>query len=290
MVTKRIASLVGLSRPYNTISGALLFLIGFFLTPGRHILTIDCFVALMVICLGFTYATIQNDLIDVEIDAINSPEKSLVNGAIKAKEASLLAQLLLVLMLALSLYHAPRHILQVMSMLVLIWSYNMPPLLFSRKPIASIIILSLLYAVFPLVYGFLISDSARFPTVYIVLIVFWFLIRISVAVLKDFKDEVGDKKYGKRTFFLTYGYAKTIWLSTVSYLLGGIGILGILTHYRQVGWLMFLPLVLFLYTIWLRVGLWKATDSKELARRFHQIFFAQHQSDLTFLLCLLLLK
>lgn len=287
-MTDKIKRLVELCRPYNTLSGVLLFTIGFYLERG-HVLNSDYYLGALVIILGFTFATVQNDIEDRQIDVVNSPEKPLVSGDITIEEARTLMYVTALLLLCLSLYHVPLHVLPVLSLFFFIWVYNKPPFQLSHHPLGSILLLAFLYSAFPLVYsnilvGGKISEKLLVP------IGLWILVRVSVAILKDFKDLAGDRAFNKRTFYLTFGYLKTVWISLICFTIGGVGILLLLGNLRDWGWLLIVPALLFLRNWFLRIKMLKIQNPKKLADLFSKIFLGQNQFDLAFLLCLLLLK
>lgn len=271
------------------LSGVLIFNIGFFLVGGIHSIGIDYIIGILVILLGFAYATIQNDIEDLAIDKVNSPSKALASGKLSIEEASAFNNIILVGLLALSLYHFPHHLIFVL-MLGLIWLYNKPPFFLSRRPIASIVVLALAYSTVPLLYGYYLNFGLALNSDLLYLVLLWFLVRISIAILKDYKDARGDKAYNKRTFYLTYGHRYTALVSIICFSVGCVGILFLLFLLRTPHWLFILPALFLIRNFYLRLQLFRTMNNKKLTDIFHQIFFGQNQFDFAFLLCLLLLK
>lgn len=270
--------------------GILLFNIGFFFINNQHKFSADYFIGTLIIILGFIFATIQNDIEDLEIDKINSPDKAIASGRLNVKEISDLSIAILAILLGLSLYHFPNHLFFVIPMLGMIWFYNKRPLVLSRRPISSIMTLALIYSVFPLIYGYYLNNGLKNDNYFLFLIAFWFLVRISVAILKDYKDVKGDKIYNKKTFYLVFGNKYTIWVSVLFFCFGSFGVLFILFATKDPNWLFVLPILFVLRNFSLRLKLFKTQDTKKLSNIFPPIFFGQNQFDLAFLLCLIFLK
>jgi len=270
------------------MSGVLLFNIGFFLATDK--INANYFVGVAVIILAFAYATLQNDVEDIAIDRINAPNSIIASGKLSFEEVSNFNTVLLLGLLVLSLYNFPRHLIPVLFTIIIIWLYNKPPLLLSRKPISSIIILALMYSTVPLYYGYYSSGAMVVNHYLFLLILAWFFVRISVSILKDYKDAHGDKIYNKRTFYLTFGGRMTALGSMICGLLGYLGILTAIFLITRSFWPFILLTPLMLWTLYLRLTLFSTKDVKILSRTFRRIFFGQNPLDLIFLLCLILLK
>jgi len=284
----KVQSFVEAIRPYNMMSGVLLFNIGFFLATYK--INMDYFVGIAVIILAFAYATLQNDIEDVAIDRINAPNSVIASGKLNFEEVLNFNTVLLVGLLVLSLYDFPRHVIPVLLTIIIVWSYNKPPLLLSRKPIGSIVILALMYSTIPLYYGYY-SGWGQIANYYLFyLILAWFFVRISISILKDYKDARGDKIYNKKTFYLTFGDHATALVSMICGLIGYLGILVSAFLITKSFWPLILLAPLILWTLYLRFTLFSTKDVKILSRTFHKIFFGQNPLDLLFLLCLILLK
>jgi len=287
-VINKVQSFVEAIRPYNMMSGVLLFNIGFFLATYK--INMDYFVGIAVIILAFAYATLQNDIEDVAIDRINAPNSIIASEKLNFEEVSNFNTVLLIGLLILSLYDFPRHLIPVLLIIIIIWSYNKPPLLLSRKPISSIVVLALMYSTIPLYYGYYLEGGLVTNHYLFYLIIAWFFVRISISILKDYKDARGDKIYNKKTFYLTFGDRATALVSIICGLIGYLGILIITFLITKSFWLLILLIPLTLWTLYLRFTLFSTEDVKILSQTFHRIFFGQNPLDLIFLICLILLK
>lgn len=270
------------------MSGVLLFNIGFFLATDK--INAEYFVGTAVIILAFAYATLQNDVEDVAIDKINAPNSIIASGKLNFEEVLNFNTVLLVGLLVLSLYDFPRHLIPVLLTIFVIWSYNKPPLLLSRKPISSIVILALMYSTIPLYYGYYSGWGMLANHYLFYLILAWFFVRISISILKDYKDAHGDKIYNKKTFYLMFGDQTTALVSMICGLIGYLGILVSAFLITKSFWSLVFLTPLMLWTLYLRFTLFSTKDVKILSQTFHKIFFGQNPLDLLFLLCLILLK
>lgn len=268
------------------VSGALLVTIGFVLGGAQA--SMDYLVALLVILLAFAYATVQNDLEDRAIDRVNMPQRPIASGALTLSQASVAEAILLGGLLMLSLYNYPRHLVPVLGILGLIWAYNKPPLQLSRTPFGSLAVLALLYAPIPLAYGYALAQNPTINRRLIGLLISWFLLRWSIAILKDYKDARGDGQFGKQTFYLVFGGRATALVSLGCAVLGFISILATISAIVLPLWPVVFLIILAGWLVYRRFGLLYETDERVLTNIFHTIFFRQNLFDLGVLLWLLL--
>lgn len=283
-----IQSFVEIVRPESVPSRVLLFSVGFFLV--NYQINTDYFIGLMVIILALAYAAVQNDIEDIAIDRINTPTKALAGNKISLREATIFSDLLLICLLVFSLYNFPHHLFFGLIILFFIWAYNKSPLLFSHRPVASIVVLALMYAVFPLSYGYYLGQSFTMNYYLIVLLISVFLVRVSITILKDFKDALGDRNHGKNTFILVYGTRITAIVSLTAACLGYTGVI-FTVFLLSKSWL--IPILLIpiaLWTILIRLHLFRTNNRQTLTKIFYQTFFKQNLFNLTVLLCLVLLR
>ena len=290
VVNSKIRDFVEIIRPYNMLSRVLIFSIGFFWINNNNGIWGDYFIGILVLILGFAFATIQNDIEDLPIDRINSPDKALASGRLHLQEAINFNYIILISLLALSLYHFPHHIVPVLIMLSVSWLYNKPPFILSRKPFMALIILGLMYSTVPLLYGYYLRNGEYFGVSFLYLIICWFFLRVSIVLLKDFKDSKGDREYGKKSFYSSFGTARTIWVSMIFFCLSSVGIMSILFYSKKLGILAILPALFILKDFYVRSKLFRAPSTKELTGLFYKIYLGQNQFDVTFLLCLIFLK
>jgi len=282
----KIQSFVELTRPYNASAVFLTFSIGyFFYYPFR--VENNFIVGAIVLLLLHSVVTVQNDIEDFEIDKINDRSKPLQSGRITLKEARKLQCGLIIVSLIFSLLNIPIHIIFVLLMLLLAWVYNKPPLLLSRKPISSLTILGIAYGVAPLLYGYVLSGKP-FQWQFALALLLWFLLRLSISVMKDYKDSKGDKAFNKHTFYLTFGSNTTAWLSILLSVTAYIGILSLSFYLRAINWLFLIPVATVIRNIFIRIKLPVVKGEKEANKIFHKAFFGQNQFEAIYLLWLII--
>lgn len=282
----KIHSFVELTRPYNATATLLTFSIGYFLFyPFK--LDLNFIIGVIVLLLWHSAATIQNDIQDFEIDKINDPSKPLQSGRITLKEAKKLQYGLIIGALIFALLNFPIPIIFVLLMLFLAWAYNNPPLLLSRKPISSLVILGIAYGAAPLLYGYALSGKT-FQWHFISAVLLWFILRISISIMKDYKDVKGDKVFNKRTFYLEFGDKPIIWLSFLMPVFSYIGIILLSSGIRSINFGFIIIIAIAFRNIYIRSELFSKHTDKEANKIFHKAFFGQNQFEAVYLAWLIL--
>lgn len=120
------------------------------------------------------------------------------------------------------------------------WLYNAKPFQASHRPVASIIVLYLSYGLVPVLIG---AAFGTFSMFVLVVAGLWGLSRVSLSLLKDYKDAHADAKVGKKTFLLVYGSRRTAHASIVFAGVGMVGLLVALATYEPSYSLVFLLIV-----------------------------------------------
>lgn len=281
----KIRSFVELTRPYNATTLLLAFSIGYFFLSnnriGNHFLLGN-----ILILLVHSVATIQNDIADFEIDKINVPLKPLQNNRITLNEARKLQYILAACAISLSLILLPIHFIFVVSMLLVSWVYNKQPFLLSRQPVSSLIILGLAYSLAPMLYGFILNGNT-IEQPFILTLISWFVLRISISVMKDYRDKKGDKLFHKMTFYIIFGKNITTWLSVIFALFGYLGILLISVYIRKVNLFLLIPTALAIKNIFVRFKLLSINEDNKANKIFHKAFFGQNQFEAIYLIWLI---
>jgi 4-hydroxybenzoate polyprenyltransferase len=280
-----------LSRPYNSIAAILSFTIGYYfyypqVSSGK--VWIDFLLGTIVVVLLHSDYTMQNDLYDIEIDKFNKRTTPLINGTIKPVT---LYRVIVYTVLA-ALFIASFSDNKIYGLcFVMFYSafaiiYNGPPFLGSRRP-SSILLLGFIYSTIPLWYGVTIGGNSITKAVLVVSLLH-LLIRMSISILKDFKDTKGDRHYNKRTFFVTYGRNLTVNISVALALVGYLLIIYSLYKIKNPGTIVLTVLVITaLINLVNRFRLIGQNSEKGLARIFQKSFLYQHLFDGAILLCLL---
>jgi len=288
-----IRAYVQLTRPENAAGSVITYCIGYFLLPGV-VLRVGFFVGLFIILALHSLATVQNDMADFEIDRANNRHSPLQDHRISLQQARVFVKLLALASLVAAVLSPQRgiHLLAVAVLLLLAWLYNLPPVRASRRPILSMVVLGLCFGAAPLLYGYVL-DYGKISSYILILAFFWILIRVSTAIMKDYKDVKGDKIFNKNTFYVRYGAKTTarvsIWLALVSY----IGVLVALltkTEGRHAIFVFMLLVagLLAIRNIVLRLQLTKTKSDKQLNTIFHKSVFAHNQFEIVVFLCLIL--
>lgn len=288
---KRILGYVRLTRPQNALAAALTYSVGYFFNSTSS-LSISFITGLIIILLLHSMATVDNDIQDLEIDLANKRRSALQNKSISVQNAKLFVQTLGLTALLIALLFPPRLIntIVVFVFLFFTWLYNMPPYLASRRPISSILILGLCYGQLPIVYGFVLA-SGGFDKFFIVFAILWFFVRVSISIMKDYKDSEGDKLFNKQTFYLHFGGKVT---AIVSLAFSSIAYLGIVTLLfiskgtsTSFGITLILSGLLALRNIKQRIEVLRVKDEKKLTNIFSKSFIYHNQFEAAVLLCLI---
>lgn len=211
-----IRAYIELARPSNVLLPALAVVAGFLFTGAE--LNADLWIGLVAFFLLHSAVTIWNDIEDRAIDKLNNVDTILTRSAKAIPQARKVVVLLVVATLVCGVFLPPSAITWLVVFLVLAWAYNARPLILSRRPISSIVVLGLCYAFVPILLGASLGLGVSSEVVW--LAVFWALGRASLSILKDYKDAVGDAKSNKRTFLLVYGNRR---VRLVSLILGIVG-------------------------------------------------------------------
>lgn len=277
---------VELLRPYNIPILLFSFSMGYFFLGNLRFHT-DFFWGILIIILAHSFATVQNDIQDFEIDSINSPKSPLQQKIISLSEAKRLQIFLGLFLILVGLVKPIPHILFGSFALIISWVYNNTPFQLSRKPIWSIVTLGVTNTILPMAYGFSLNNDKVNP-IFLTALVLWFFIRISISVLKDYKDTIGDKKLGKKTFYLVFGNKVTSLVSIICSFFAYIGIFWISLIIRPLNWILLLPLVLAIYTSLTRIKLLSAKNEVEANKIFFKVFSGENQFEALYLLWLVI--
>jgi len=218
-----------LSRPANALLPLLLLTAGFYAALGGFEQpSLDFYNLCISAFLLHAAFTVFNDVADRTIDADNNVRTIITLGT-KTQRLRIAwgAAVLLVAAILIVATLPPAVTIVVLCMTVVAFGYNQRPLQFSRRPLASIISLGLLYGFLPFFAGYFVV-SPQVPYEWVAFASLWMVGRISLSLLKDFKDEDGDARHGKQTFLLRYGHGATLHLSTWLCAISYVGITAIL--------------------------------------------------------------
>ncbi len=220
---KRVVRLVVmLSRPpvlvVLMLFAALGLAVGGKVDGGHPLLT----TVLFIVVGWFIHATSFNDLADEQIDRVNLKDalgRPLVSG-----DATRAELLLLGLGAGGSALFAAWMVNRLVGIVVtagllLNVAYSFKPVRLSDRGLLAVILLPLGYVVLPFLVGlFSVRPTIGHDGIFILAgLYISFMGRI---VLKDFRDQTGDRMFGKRTFLIRKGRADTCMFSAACWIVG----------------------------------------------------------------------
>lgn len=218
-------------------------------------------------------AMIWNDIEDRKVDADNGrPELAKSSTALLQRLKMYVLILVGVSLLLAWLVNTTVFIFAVAT-LGIIWVYNSKPFQVSRRPILSIIVLSGAGAFLPYLFGLSLGSIEIYA---LAAGIFWWSGRISLSVLKDYKDARGDARHHKKTFLLCYGVHKVALVSVISLLIGYLGFITIVYPVGNTIWILPVLIVALGIFTYMRRALF---NSKATYAQFDNVFrkIAQYQ-------------
>lgn len=273
-VVVRLMDIVGLTRPTNAIQPLLFVVIGF-VFQGGGLTDLRLYGALLGMLLVHGAVTMWNDVEDIEIDRRNNVSSPLTTGrlSIPTTWKWVAGQFFVAALLCLVLPWEAATLLMVCAALG--WAYNASPLRLSRRPIASIVILAFSYGIFPLLVG---AGLIGWTLEGLLLSLAWGVSRVSLSLLKDYKDAIGDAQSDKRTFLLVFGHRTVRLWSVALALLSNMAVIAIMAnHVHDWALLSYGGLVILLgaaVAVW-RLRLFMFDTYGQLNDVFHQSLWLQ---------------
>lgn len=219
-----IQSIIKMTRPKNIAIAIITLIVGYVLLgfPHSYFLPDDCnsdldwigwsIVIIQAFAFAFAigFANIQNDILDLESDKINRPERPLVTGEVSVKAARITWITLFVLMILCGINSFPLVLFFPLLGLLLIaynkWLKHIP--LLKNMTVAFLCTTPLLLALLHFLKYSRIPNPEEYIWAVIPAIPFAFLLTTAREIYKDLEDETGDLKAGIMTFPLIAG-AKT---------------------------------------------------------------------------------
>jgi 4-hydroxybenzoate polyprenyltransferase len=184
---------------------------------------------LFIVGCWFINGTVLNDLADEKIDRINLTNargRPLVSGEVARAQLLTLGLVAGGLALTAAWIVNWRVGIVVTLGLALNVSYSLTPLRLSDRGLLAVILLPLGYVALPFLVGVFTVQSTLSPNGLVILVGLYitFMGRI---VLKDFRDEVGDRLFGKRTFLIRRGRADTCMFSAFCWVAGSAALIAV---------------------------------------------------------------
>ena len=196
----KLSSIVTLIRPVNSIMIGFAVIVGVaVVAPSKVISQTSAFGFLT----GFFvsgYSMVINDVYDVEIDRVNSPNRPIPSGAVTMKEAAVLASLFVLAGLASSLFIGVLNLAIVGFFALLAWGYSYWG---KKKGLVGNTMVAASMAV-PYVFGGVAIGSGADPMLWSLALT-TFLAGTGREVVKTISDIEGDKTRGVQSVAITKG-------------------------------------------------------------------------------------
>lgn len=185
--------------------------------PARDLLALS-----VALAASYVAATTVNDIADAEIDRVNHPAgrgRPLVRGTATPRDLWILNAVAAVVALAAGTVVGWRGLVVVAVSLTIGYAYSVRPLLLSYRPYSATPVLAVAYVLAPYAHGLALAHvwPGRRDAVFAAALFALFMARI---VLKDFRDLVGDRRFGRRTFLIRHGKPVTCLVSAAALVLG----------------------------------------------------------------------
>jgi 4-hydroxybenzoate polyprenyltransferase len=280
-----------LARPYNAPAALLPFAIGYyFYHPVAA--WYNFLIGFVAVALLHSVFTMQNDLRDLDVDIANRRDTPLTNGLVTPGALRQVIFNTVLAALLISWFSSGKWycLIFILTYSSLAWVYNSPPWSGSRRPVASILLLGVLYALLPLSFGLAVSGN-HLTGEFLLFAALVVSIKMSVSVLKDFKDAKGDRQHRKRTFYLVFGRKSVVFISSlVAVVCYPMTTLLVLRHNSAnlVSAAHGLLVLAAAANIINRLSLFGTTSEKSLTRIFQKSFMGEHYFEGAVLACLLL--
>lgn len=201
-------TLFKMTRPVNIAIAAITLIIGYELLGHQPGFPLIAQALAFAFAIGF--ANIQNDILDLESDKLNRPERPLVTGKVSVKAARIAWITMAILTLACGLADSFASLGFFILLAVLLMAYNKwlkhIPLL-KNMTVAFLCTTPLFFAGMYTIFFERNCDPDEYIWAIIPAIPFAFLLTTAREIYKDLEDETGDLKAGIMTFPLIAGAA-----------------------------------------------------------------------------------
>lgn len=167
------------------------------------------FFAIFVLVAWYIHAASSNDYADRKIDEINltgAKNRPLVEKAISHRKLWIIHSVSGVLAILLSAFYGVPATLLTLAVLSLDYMYSFKPFRITDRGALAQLMLPIAYVIYPFSLGYWSVQGETYPWLLVAGLYCGFIARL---FLKDFRDVEGDKKFGKLTFLIRHGRAKT---------------------------------------------------------------------------------
>lgn len=193
-----IKGIANIIRPVNCLITFFAIIVGGLICSGDNHISSDLFLAALIGFIITAAGNSINDIIDIDIDKINRPQRPLPSLKLTTRKAWILFVFFLTTSLILSLLinYLAFLIVLLSNALLILYSYSV-----KRVPVFGNIVISFLTA-YAFIFGGMVVGNVRGA---FIPAIFAFLINLIREVVKDMEDVKGDKLVGVNTFPITFG-------------------------------------------------------------------------------------
>lgn len=247
----------------NILGMFLVFLLGLASGKGIGGSNKTILLGFFIIFFSYSFCSIVNDICDVKIDKINSPNRPLPSGRIKIMLAKWLAIVNVAAMALFGIIGGENFLIFAMLMLIIGGFYSLPRLKrLSDKSFAGWFLLIMAYYILPYFLGlpsfhnFKMTDS----------LILSVLVCVGGAklLLKDFRDEKGDREFKKITPLILLGKKK---LFSIIYILTIAGFIAMVLFLRKMSFNFYIYAIVFVYFIMYLMSLQGIYNSQEISKK-----------------------
>lgn len=199
-------------RPSNVVLFFLAILLGAFVTSGIGAFEEPkVWLAAISGTLVGAAANVINDVMDVEIDRINKPQRPLVSGTLSAQEARWYWLALSALGIVTAALISLTHLMIAICSTAVLYAYSA---LFKRIALLGNVVVSAIVSLGLIYAALAIGDLYLlwFP------VTFCFFFNLGREILKDLEDAEGDKAGGAHTLPIKIGTSNTLYVFSLIYL------------------------------------------------------------------------
>ncbi len=263
---------IRLSRLFDAIFPVISLFLG--ATVVGHFEGSNTLLLALVVIVFNSVAMIWNDIEDRKIDADNGRPELTKSGRTALRKLTLYTIIAILVGLAVAWIVSLEAFLLSIGTVCITWVYNSKPIQASRRPIASIVVLSGAGAFLPYLFGVSLGSATQNV---LIAGVFWWIGRISLSILKDYKDARGDSMHHKKTFLLRFGARWVARVSVTSLLIGYVGFIAIMNMSESRAWALPLFGIALLLLVSMRRKLF---DTKATYGQLDKVFRAVAQYQL----------
>lgn len=195
----QISPYIKLTRPLNTaITFASVCAAAFISAPASNIDWLQVILGALAAAIIAAGGNVHNDVLDIEVDKINRPERPLPQGLLSKRAASNFSAMLLTIGIFIGFFlgQIPSLITLTAALLLIVYNFKL-----KMTPLAGNIAISALTALAFIFGGVLAGDACGG----IIPAVFSLFFHFSREMVKDIQDIEGDKARPGATFARKYG-------------------------------------------------------------------------------------